>query len=224
MSKAPMKSPGSMSVGAVLAGIRRTPMLGIAAPPGGSCALEFSLGRALLQGASTPVPELWSRTTRDAEAAERVSEAFFGHFGRQPADPEQAIKWLERAAAQEARPPPMLAGRVACRGMGDRAPKDYAKAVAYFEQGARGGDLSSQFALGDIQYRGLGCEADPAKGVEGIAAPPTMATAAPMAMATIYGQGAAGEAADPNWQRIAAGLAADRRLGVLRAIRNGTSR
>lgn len=43
---------------------------------------------------------------------------------------------------------------------GNGVPMDYAKAVGYFQQAADLGDAQSEYALGYMHYKGLGCEQD----------------------------------------------------------------
>lgn len=169
---------------------------------------QFRLGRGLLEGAQTPVPEYWKRTTRDADTAARVEEALYAGGGRHPADPEQAIAWLERAAESGLAQADALLGMI--HVLGKHAAQNYERGLFHFERGAQRGDASAQFGLGDILYRGLaGGAPDQAAGAHWYekAADQGHCTAQ-LATATIYRDGA-GRDADVERFAHYMGLAAE---------------
>ncbi|MCW2275735.1 hypothetical protein GJ654_12970 [Rhodoblastus acidophilus] len=178
------------------------------AAEGGHAEAQFRLGRALLHGGEAPVPEYWKHTTRDADTAARVAEALYAGGGRHAADPEQAIGWLEKAAESGVAQADALLGMIHL--LGRHAPQNLEKGRFHFERGARRGDASAQFGLGDILYRGMvGGAPDHAAGADWYekAADQGHRTAQ-LAMATIYRDGV-GRDADPERFAHYMGLAAE---------------
>ena len=76
-------------------------------------------------------------------------------------NPEQARRWLERAANAGDRDAQFNLGNLYRNGRG--GPVDYGRALGWFVRAANAGDESAQLALGELYEEGLGVRADGAQ-------------------------------------------------------------
>jgi TPR repeat protein len=107
---------------------------------------------------------------RDYVVAERIlrinveeghakSQCLFGLMHERgwgvPKDPQMALEWYHKAAAQGHADAQVSIGRCYDRGVG--VPQDYRQAVAWFRKAADAGFADGQFELGQMYEIGLGC-------------------------------------------------------------------
>lgn len=168
----------------------------------------------------------------DPQAKFLLSE-LYAHGQGVPADPEQAVSWLE-ASARGGYPP-------ACYNLGDRylngkgVTVDPARAAYWWRQAAVKGLVQAQYNLGTLYYRGLGVPADPAQAAwwyrqaaeagsvrarqaldmlreAGVSVPeqaPSEATGAPPSAPTTAGHSSAAVAASPKAETFDLALGPD---------------